>query len=320
MQLSLFREETSKYTNRKKFYEEINGILPINEWIELISPHYYKKEKVVGRSKKEIEILLKVYLIRQFFGLSYERCEDEIHESISARNFCGITRDKDIPDASTIFRFEALLTENKIQEQMFVNQVDTLVVEGKIIKKGTIVDSTIIDAPKSTKNIDKSRDKEAGWTKKGGNYRHGFKAHTGVDEKTGLIHSVKFTAANIHDLHAVEDCLHGEETEFYGDSGYLGVDNHSSKVKKCKKNIMKRRTSLKKLSAEEIEKEKMIQQAISSKRCKVEHNYAVIKNIFNFKYTRVRGLAKNSARFFILATLSNFYKLTRQTRDKSVLL
>ncbi|MFV0518664.1 MAG: transposase, partial [Lachnospirales bacterium] len=171
---------------------------------------YYKKEKVAGRSKKELEILLKVYLIRQFFGLSYERCEDEIHESISA-----------------------------------------------------------IDAPKSTKNKDKSRDKEAGWTKKGGNYRHGFKAHTGVDEKTGLIHSkepdkqgwhshfscsekfrVKFTATNVHDLHAVEDCLHGEETEFYGDSGYLGVDNHSKKVKNCKKNIMKRRTSLKKLSAE----------------------------------------------------------------------
>ncbi|MFV0518663.1 MAG: transposase [Lachnospirales bacterium] len=64
----------------------------------------------------------------------------------------------------------------------------------------------------------------------------------------------------------------------------------------------------------------MMQQAILSKRCKVEHNYAVIKNIFNFKYTRVRGIAKNAARFFILATLSNFYKLTRQTRDKSVLL
>ncbi|MFV0519479.1 MAG: hypothetical protein ACK5LY_04315 [Lachnospirales bacterium] len=47
------------------------------------------------------------------------------------------------------------MTENKIQEQMFVNQVDTLVVEGNIIKKGTIVDSTIIDAPKSTKNKDK---------------------------------------------------------------------------------------------------------------------------------------------------------------------
>ncbi len=83
---------------------------------------------------------------------------------------------------------------------------------------------------------------------------------------------------------------------------------------------MKRRTSIKKLSTEEIEKEKMIQQALSSKRCKVEHNYAVIKNIFNYKYTRVRGLAKNSTRFFMLATLSNFCKLTRQPRGKFALL
>ncbi len=318
MQISIFREETSKFTSRKKFYEEINGILPIKEWIKLISPYYYKKDKATGRNKKELEILLKVFLIRQFFGLSYERCEDELHESISARNFCGVQNDKEIPDATTIFRFENLLTENKLQEQMFVNQVNTLIIEGKIITKGTIVDSTIIDAPKSTKNKDKSRDKEAGWTKKGGNYRHGFKAHTGVDEKTGLIHSVKFTSANTHDLHAVEDCLHGEEDEFYGDSGYLGVDNHSKKANKCKKNIMKRRTSLKKLNPEEIEKENILQQIISSKRCKVEHVYAVIKNIFNFKYTRVRGIEKNEARFYLLATLTNFFKLSRKTRGTCV--
>ncbi|MFV0439684.1 MAG: hypothetical protein ACK5LV_00105 [Lachnospirales bacterium] len=56
---------------------------------------------------------------------------------------------------------------------------------------------------------------------------------------------MKFTAVYVHDLHAVEDCLHGEETEFYGDSDYLCVDNHSEKVKKYKNNIMKRRTSIK---------------------------------------------------------------------------
>ncbi|MFV0440201.1 MAG: hypothetical protein ACK5LV_02780 [Lachnospirales bacterium] len=56
MQLSLFREETSKYKSRKKFYEEINGILPIAEWVKLISPYYYKKEKVAGRNKKEVSL------------------------------------------------------------------------------------------------------------------------------------------------------------------------------------------------------------------------------------------------------------------------
>lgn len=54
---------------------------------------------------------------------------------------------------------------------------------GMNIKTGTIVDSTIIGAPSSTKNREKQRDPEMHQTKKGRQWCFGMKLHIGVDTK-----------------------------------------------------------------------------------------------------------------------------------------
>jgi IS5 family transposase len=61
------------------------------------------------------------------------------------------------------------------------------------------VDATIIQAPSSTKNLQKERDPEMHQTKKGNQWYFGMKAHLGVDSRTKLIHSVAATTANVHD-------------------------------------------------------------------------------------------------------------------------
>ena len=58
------------------------------------------------------------------------------------------------------------------------------------MKKGTIVDATIVESPSSTKNNDKKRSSELSSMKKGGKYYYGMKAHIGTDSKNGVIHSV----------------------------------------------------------------------------------------------------------------------------------
>jgi len=85
------------------------------------------------------------------------------------------------------------------------------------------VDASIIEAPTSTKNKDKARDPEMHQTKKGNEYRFGMKMHIGVDEENGIIHSLKTTAANIHDVTQVAALLHGDEDAVWGDAGYLGA-------------------------------------------------------------------------------------------------
>lgn len=99
-----------------------------------------------------------------------------------------------------------------------------------LLQKGTIVDSTLIAAPSSTKNEKGERDPEAHQAKKGNQWYFGYKEHTGVDAQSGLVHTVETTAANVHDRSMISSLLQGEETDIYGDSGYLGAENKEDAV------------------------------------------------------------------------------------------
>jgi IS5 family transposase len=88
------------------------------------------------------------------------------------------------------------------------------------LKKGTIVDATIIEAASSTKNKTKERDPEMRQTHKGKQWFFGLKTHIGVDARTGLTHSVSTTAANVHDITETANLLHGEACFVSADSRY----------------------------------------------------------------------------------------------------
>ncbi len=91
-----------------------------------------------------------------------------------------------IPDGDTLGRFRNLLVKNELQEKLFSQVVEQLTAKGLILKKGTIVDSTIIAAPTSTKNRERKRDTDAHQTRKGNAWYFGYKAHIGVDKDSGL--------------------------------------------------------------------------------------------------------------------------------------
>ena len=72
-----------------------------------------------------------------------------------------------IPDGDTLGRFRNLLLKNELQEKLFSQVIEQLTAKGLILKKGTIVDSTIIAAPTSTKNKERKRDSEAHQMRRG---------------------------------------------------------------------------------------------------------------------------------------------------------
>ena len=59
---------------------------------------------------------------------------------------------------------------------------------------------------------EKARDPEMHQTKKGKQWHFGMKAHIGADADSGLVHSVRCTAANVADMTDDAQLLHGEET------------------------------------------------------------------------------------------------------------
>ena len=296
-------------TKKKEFPEQIERIVPWGEWITLIKPCYYKGEH--GNKPYELELMLRIYLIQNLYDISDMATVSEVVDSRAFSEFCGVESSNQVPDGDTLGRFRNLLIKNGLQEKLFAQVVDMLREKGLILKKGTIVDSTIISAPSSTKNTDKRRDPDAHSTKKGNQWYFGFKAHIGVDKDTGLVHTVKATAANVNDIVMISQLLHGEEKEVYGDSGYLGANNRKDAIltnkngEEIEYEINLKPSQIKKLPIGRIWTAMCAAKRRAKVRAKVEHVFAVVKRQLGYRRTRYRGLEKQTSKINIMFVLAN---------------
>ena len=308
--LSAFNDELAKVrTKKKEFLEQMDRIIPWGEWKALIQPYYYKGER--GNKPYDIELMLRLFILQNLYNLSDEGTVAEAIDSRAFSEFCGVDSSNQVPNGDTLGRFRNLLMKNGLQQQLFTQVVSMLTERGLILKKGTIVDSTIIAAPSSTKNEEKQRDPDAHQVKKGNTWYFGYKAHIGVDRDSGIVHTVKATAANVHDVSMTSELMHGEEETLNGDSGYLGAEKRKdAKVrnksgKKIRYEINRRPSQMRKLSKSGQYKAKKREHAKSSVRAKVEHVFGVVKGLLKFKKTRYRGLQKQEAKFNIMFALAN---------------
>lgn len=178
---------------------------------------------------------------------------------------------------------------------------------GLMMKEGTIVDATIIEAPPSTKNKEKSRDPEMHQTKKGNEWHFGMKAHIGVDPASGLVHSVLGTAANVSDVSQAHALLHGHEDDVFGDAGYVGVEKRDEmQGKSVKWHVALKRGKLKTMRDGALKDlVTQVERAKARIRARVEHPFHVVKNLFGHRKVRYKGLANNSAQLFSLLGLAN---------------
>ena len=310
MSLSALTDELAQVrTKKKEFLEQMDRIIPWGEWVALIQPFYYKGER--GNKPYDLELMLRIYILQNLYDLSDEGTVAEVIDSRAFSDFCRVDSSNQVPNGDTLGRFRNLLIQHGLQEQLFTQVVTMLKGRGLILKKGTIVDSTIISAPSSTKNKERKRDPEAHQTKKGNTWYFGYKAHIGVDRDSGIVHTVKATSANVHDVSMTPELLHGEEETVNGDSGYIGADKRedakvrNNRGKKIRYEINRRPSQIKKLSKSGQYKAKKREHAKSSVRCKVEHVFGVVKGLLKFKKTRYRGLRKQTAKFNIMFALAN---------------
>ena len=308
--LSAFSDELANVrTKKKEFLAQIDRIVPWGEWVAEIKPCYYKGER--GNKPYDLELMLRIYMLQNLYDLSDMGTVAEVIDSRAFSEFCGVDSSNQVPDGDTLGRFRHILEENGIQQKLFAQVVQHLMEKGLILKKGTIVDSTIIEAPSSTKNKGKERDPDAHQVKKGNTWHFGYKAHIGVDQDSGLVHSVEVTGANTHDVTMVPKLLTGEENTVYGDSGYLGAEKRddaitrNTKGKKIKYKTNRRPSQSKNKSTRSKAQIKRREHEKSSVRAKVEHVFGVVKGQFGFRKTRYRGLPKQTAKMNMLFALAN---------------
>ncbi len=212
-------------TKREENLECMDEITPWDEIVAIIEPYYYKNK--VGRKARDIETMLRMLLLQRWYSLSDEAVEDAIYDSYAMRKFMHLDFVEDsVLDATALCKFRKIIIDNGIDKMVFEAINRFMEENGYMMRGGTIMDATIIDTPKSTKNAEQERDPEMHQTKKGNVWYFGEKLHVGVDASSGLVHTVITTSANAHDATPAPKLIREDDEVVYGDATYCAVENH----------------------------------------------------------------------------------------------
>ena len=307
-------EGKRKKTRREIFLAEMAQVIPWSQIEAVIEPVYPKPGK--GRRPYPLQTMLRIHFMQQWYNMSDPAMEEALYDSTSMRKFAGLSLTHGaIPDETTILNFRHLLERNGLTQQILLAVNAYLGEKGLLLRHGTIVDATIIDAPSSTKNGAGERDPDMHQTKKGNEWKFGLKAHIGVDAESGLVHTVLTTAANVSDVTQAHALLRDGDEVAWGDSGYRGVAKREEMqgveikwhiaMEPGKRSWLDRKSQLGEM-LDKIEKLK------ASVRAKVEHPFRVIKQQFGFTKARYRGLPKNAAKLNTLFALSNLWMVRQR--------
>ena len=117
--------QKGKVTRRERFLGEMNAVIPWARLVALIEPHYPKAGR--GRRPHDLERMLRIYFLQQWFNLSDPQAEDAIYDSESMRRFAKVELSEDVvPDETTILRFRHLLEKHGLTEGIFEAVKDLL--------------------------------------------------------------------------------------------------------------------------------------------------------------------------------------------------
>ncbi len=304
-----------RQTRKEIFLARMDKLIPWHRLETIIEPHYPKPGN--GRRPYPLSTMLRIHCLQQWYSLSDPAMEDALYEIASMRLFAGLSLDKAIPDRTTIMNFRHLLEAHNLARAIFTDVNQWLTESGIVLKEGSLVDATIIEAPTSTKNQTGQRDPQMHQTRKGNQWYFGMKAHIGVDARTGLTHSLATTAANEHDLNQASNLLHGDEQFVFADAGYRGAEKRKAlNTDAVQWHIAEQPGKLKRLR-----KHPRINKVIlkteylkASIRAKVEHPFRIIKCQFGFIKARYRGLRKNDGKLAMLFALANMVRLDQMIR------
>lgn len=325
---------------KQVFFNQVNLIVDWRLVSNIINKHYQKGESAVGRPSYDGLVLFKMSLLQTWYGLSDYEVEDRVNDSISFSKFVGISLDDAVPDHSVLSRFRTEMTQKGAYEKLFKAMNKQLEKHKIIVKKGAIIDASIIDSPLKPKGqttfeiesdrseeersdeekdnenkhhttvakIQKGADPEGRWIKKSGKTRFGYKKHVVTDEE-GLILGILTTPANVNEISNLEEVLNTadlpEGIYLNADKGYASAKNEEIlRSKKIKSRILHRARKGKPLT----ERQKLRNKLIGKTRFKVERTFGSIKRWFNSAFTRYKGIAKTHTQNLIEAIAHNLYR------------
>ena len=257
-----------------------------------------------GRPAYPAVLMFKVLLLQSLYGLSDAETEEALADRLSFRRFVGLALVDAVPDHSTICRFRNLLIERDLLEKLFVELDRQLDKAGLILRRGTMLDATVIETAARPGDGGQSSDPDARFTRRQGRSgsSFGYKAHVGVDEGSGIIRAVLTTPANVNDTVPADALIQGDEQAVLADAAYHTHAREAAlKARGIKPRLMRRANKHHPLPA----RLRRYNRLIARRRAAVETTFATLKRRMGLGCIRYRGLVKASGQVLIAAMAFN---------------
>lgn len=295
--------------------DKINQIVDWERVLELVQAVDYTSKETGGSPHKDLLVKVKMVYLQHLYNFSDPELEDQVNDRLSFQLFVGLNFTITVPDYSTIWRFKDRLIKENLVDKLFELITSSLDQKGLIVRKGTVVDATIIQSvnrPLSKerrnnyeKNPSTQIDTDAHSTQKRGKKYFGYKGHIGVDIESKLIRKVTFTPANVHDSQEKHKLFSGDEDALFGDSAY---SKKSEKIIARTLGIyygmQEKKTRGKALSSSQKKKNKKH----SKIRSQVEHPFGFIKCRLDYRKSVAKSIARNELRFKFNCMMYNIFR------------
>lgn len=217
-----------------------------------------------------------------------------------------------VPDATTLANFRHLIEDEHIDELYFEAVVERLDEAGLISHGGTVIDATIVESTRSTKNATGERDPETHQAKKGKRRHHGTRARTGEDALGGHVHGATLTPANTSDISEAHNLVRGDDGFRDVDAGHRGIEKRPEtrgdehlrdagfRVATGPGRLKERRKL-----GDAVWADPRGERRKASTRARAEHPYRYPRQVFGYAKTAYRGLRKNAARIRMILASTN---------------
>lgn len=247
-----------------------------------------------GRPAYPALMMLKILLLQSWYGLGDPEMEEALGDRLSFRRFVGLSLGEKVPDHSSLCRFRQSLQGQA--EAVFAEVNRQLDVHGLILRRGTLIDATLIPAavsepPKQKGGGRSEADPDATWTKRGTKATFGYKLHVAVDRDSQLVRAATVTSAHINEVCVGHTLVQGDEAAVWADKGYVGPTlREHLHVSGIKNRVQRRAARGRPLGRWEIVRNRLIGRV----RGRIEGVFGALKRSYGLRRMRYCGLARNT--------------------------
>ena len=240
--------------------------------------------------------------------------EEALGDRISFRRFVGLGLQDDTPDHSTISRFRTELSKHGLSEELFRELEAQLDKRGLMLKEGTLMDATLVEAQVRRPPVSEGRgarsstDPDADWsyTGRGSRTHFGYKVHLGVDVGSGLVRKASLTPGKVYESEVADGLVSGDERAVYGDRAY-----ESNR----RRQWLKSQGIIDRIMHRSHKHQQQLphwqNELIAPRRALVEKIFGTLKRSYGYSRVRYRSLARNGVEMWFKLMAYNLRRATK---------